>query len=107
MKSIEKRMITRYNAEQYNIFQEQATEVARQTVAMMLYALSMKGYGTKRLNMFFDWFVDVLQMPKVFGREVHTMDAMEMLTDRHGIDFGRIKLNLQSYAEYARDKRQH
>ena len=105
MRSITKRIETRYNAWQYKIFEEQVTEITRQAVAMMLYALSLNGYGTKHLNATYEMFLDILNMPKVFDKMPECDDAMKMLTEKHGIDFSRINPHFQSYAEYARENR--
>ena len=100
MKSINKRLQNSYTAAQYKIFEEQVTEITRQAIAMMLYGLSVHGYGTKRLQTVYKWTLDVLNLPKVFGKDFECMDAMQMLQDKHGINFELVNPKFQGFKEY-------
>ena len=101
----EKYMKENYEELAYHAICGQAPDITRQTVAMMLYAMSLNGYGTKRLNKAYEMFLSVLNMPKVFGKDLKCEDAMKMLAEKHGIDFSRINPHFQSYEEYARENR--
>ena len=78
----------------YQLFCEVAQDDIRQAEAVFLWAMSLHGYGTKRLQQMHRWFVDALQMPNIMGQTPAATDCMELLADRHGIDFAETIVRL-------------
>lgn len=93
----EKFIVENYNELKYETFNENLEEISQQVVAMMLYALMLHGYGETRLKRVFGWFVDVLNMPAVFGQAPSTEHCMKKLHDEFGIDFDKIKPKVEKW----------
>jgi hypothetical protein len=88
----------------YTAVQHEAPEIMRQTVAMMLYAMSLRGYGKKRLHYFYDWFCSIMNMPSnVLGKVPKTKDVMKLLTEKYEIDFSRIHAEFKPFEEWYDD----
>ena len=79
--------------------------VCKQAIAEFLWALSMNGYGAKRLNDFFEFYLTVANMPsKVLGRQVNADDVIDTVQKKFGIDFNRININYQSYEDFCKER---
>lgn len=106
----EKAKIDRYVRENYeeiiyNGMAGNAEYVSKQAVAQFLWALSMHGYGAKRLQECFEWFLAVCNMPgQVLGKTPNADDVIRLMADRYGIDFDRMQMHFQSYEEFCRER---
>lgn len=98
----EKYILQNYEQVMYEAVAHEAPYLSRQMVAMMLYAMSQHGYGTKRLNDFYQWFLDVMNMPEVFGKRIDCDNAIDMLAEKHNIDFTRLNIRFETWEEYAK-----
>lgn len=75
-------------------FKQNCDDITRQTVSILLYALSVHGYGKKRLSDIYEWFLEVLNYPEFFGKKLNT-SATEKRCAAMGIDLSRIKLEVE------------
>lgn len=79
--------------------------VAKQAAAEFLWALSMHGYGAKRLNQFFEFFLQVCNMPnKIMGQTANADDIIDHVSNKFGIDFNRINTSYQSYEDFCKER---
>lgn len=88
------------NAIKYELFCEVVQDDFRQAEAMMLYALMLHGFGTKRLQRIHGWFKDVVDFPEILGRAPSAEDCMKLLTEKHGINFEEITVRYESREHY-------
>lgn len=86
----------------YRYYDEVAEGIAQQAVAICLYALHLQGWRTKRINWAYERFLEVFNMPPVFGEKAKCEDCMAFLTKAYGIDFDRISLKKETFAEFRR-----
>lgn len=106
----EKAKIDRYVRENYeeiiyNGIAGNAEFVSKQAAAQFLWALSMHGYGTKRLHDCFEWFLAVCNMPdQILGKTSSADDVIRLMTDKYGIDFDQMQMNFQSYEDFCRER---
>lgn len=109
MKSLGKNTL-RHRAEQevkkvydelyYEAFRESAPETMRQTLAVVLYALSLHGYGEKRLKQVLEWTQAVLRLSGFLGKSCRCTDCAELLKKRYDIDLSGITPNIETWEEY-------
>ena len=73
-----------------------------QVVCMFLWAMSMHGYGAKRLNEVYGWFLEIMRMPeKVLGKKLDADDMIAHMEKKYGIDFDQLRgMKYNSYEEY-------
>lgn len=101
-KECDKYVAENLNAIKYELFCEIVQDNFRQAEAVMLYALMLHGYGTKRLQRVHEWFKEIVEMPDVLGKTPQCLDCQKLLTERHGIDFGEITVRFESRDEFER-----
>lgn len=102
---IDKYIRDNYEEVVYDAIGMNAPNIVRQTVAEFLLAMSFHGYGAKRLQDMYEWFLTVTNMPgKTLGKEVNAHDVIDTMTKKYGIDFERIQPKYQSYEEFKRGK---
>ena len=76
----------------------------QQTVALMLYAMSQRGYGKRRLHYFYGWFLSLMNMPEnSLGKVPQTKDVMKLLTEKYEIDFSKVQPRFKQFKEWYRD----
>lgn len=93
-------VVENLNSIKYDLFCEIAQENFQQAEAVMLYALMMHGYGTKRLQRVHEWFKEIVNMPDIMGKTPNCIDCQKLLTERHGIDFEEITVRFESREQY-------
>lgn len=87
----------------YEAIRDNAPFVVKQTVAEFLWALSMHGYGRKRLAEIYEWFIGMDSLPhSIMGKTLDAPQIMDLMRDRYGIDFDRIGTTYPSYEEFLR-----
>jgi hypothetical protein len=75
--------------------------IVKQTEATFLYALSLHGYGAKRLNDFHEWFCAICNMPaSIMGKENYAINTAEFMRDKYGIDFDKVRVVAPTYEKY-------
>ena len=84
----------------YDLFCEIVQDDFRQAEAVLLYAMSMHGYGTARLQRMHEWFKAAVDMPDIIGKTPHCLDCQKLLTEKHGIDFGEITVRYESREQF-------
>lgn len=89
----------------YQAVCSQAPAIMRQSEAVMLYALSLHGFGAKRLNDFHEWYCAIMNMPvNVIGKKNDMHNVLELMKSKYGIDFEKVKPDLPSFEEYQKDE---
>ena len=96
----EKHFYQNYDMLRYEAFQQNANDIIKQAIAMMLYALSLHGYGEKRLNRIFGYMLDILNMPDVLGKTPKADECMKYMNQKYHIDFDKVHVKLESLEEY-------
>lgn len=87
----------------YEAVQYAAPELMAQAIAVMLLAMSKRGYGKRRLNYFYDWYVSLMNMPSdMLGKTPSTFDAVKYVQENYGIDFDRVKPKFKEFREWYR-----
>lgn len=75
-----------------------------QSVAVFMYAMSLHGYGAKRLKEFYDWYCAIMNAPAdLLGKTPKTRDVVKLMSSKYGLDFGRVKPNFKPFKEWYRD----
>ncbi len=88
------------NGIKFSIYQETSEETAQAIIATVLYAMSLHGFGQKRLKDVIEWTDAVLQMPKVMGKRANTDHVMKYIKDKYDIDVKDLKINIMSKEEF-------
>lgn len=97
----EKYMQDNYAELAYHAVCEQAPNIMQQTEAVLLYALSLHGYGAKRLKDVHDWYCAIMGMPSdLMGKSPKMPDVQKIIREKYGIDFDRVKPRFQTFEEY-------
>ena len=89
----------------YEAVQYAAPELMAQAIAVMLLAMSKRGYGKRRLNYFYDWYVSLMNMPSdMLGKTPTTFDAVKYVKENYGIDFDRVKPKFKEFREWYKSR---
>lgn len=88
------------DAIKYELFREITQENFQQAEAVMLYALMLHGYGTKRLQRVHEWVKAIMEMPEILGKTPTCADCQNVLSERHGIRFDEITVRVESREQY-------
>lgn len=78
----------------FEIYKRTTTDTVRQTEALVLYALSLHGYGGERLRRVHAWVVEALAMGEMMGRKADTGQVLKLIAEKYGIDFGETVIDL-------------
>lgn len=91
----------------YDAISKNAGNIVRQTAAEFLKGMSLHGYGAKRLNEAYEWFLAITNLPdKLMGQTVSAEDTIAAMS-KYGIDFERIDPHYQSYEDFCREREQN
>lgn len=102
---VDKYITDNYEEVIYDAIAMNAPYVTKQAVAEFLLALSMHGYGTKRLKEMYDWYIAVCNMPgKIMGQAVNADSVINEVQSKYDIDFSQINLSYQSYEDFCRER---
>lgn len=93
-KTAQQEFLRQYEEMRCEAFKQNKDDITRQAVAVMIFALSMHGYGEKRLNRVFEWFLEFLDFPEVFGKKLTTAVA-EKKCEELGIDLNRVHVEVE------------
>lgn len=96
----EKYMKENYEELAYHAICGQAPIIMQETEAAMLYALSLHGYGAKRLKDFHDWYCQIMSMPQIMGKTPKLLDVMQVMQERYGIDFDRVNPKFPTFEQF-------
>lgn len=78
----------------FEIYKRTTTDTVRQTEALVLYALSLHGYGGERLRRVHAWVVEALSMGEMMGRKADTGQVQRYIAEKYGIDFEETVIDL-------------
>ena len=101
-KECEKYVADHLDSIKYDLFCEITQENFQQAEAVMLYALMLHGYGTKRLQRVHKQIKEVMEMPEILGKTPTCADCQKLLTELHGINFNEITVRFESRDEFDR-----
>jgi hypothetical protein len=96
-KSIKREIINNYVELRNEAIKEVSIDVMRQTVAIMLYGLSIseKGYSDDELREMFNSFVNIIKMDATInGERLRSDEITDLITNRLGIDLNEINPEL-------------
>jgi len=102
---VDKYITDNYEEVIYESVSMSAGYIVKQTAAEFLKALSLYGFGTKRLNDVYEKFLGIANLPgKIMNQQVHADAAIEAMEKMHKIDFDRINVNYQSYEDFCKER---
>lgn len=78
----------------FEIYKRTTTDTVRQTEALVLYALSLHGYGGERLRRIHAWVVEALAMGEMMGRKADTAQVQQYIAEKYGIEFEETVIDL-------------
>lgn len=82
----------------YDNWRESANDLLASGIAIVLRILELRGWHKDRLVKLFNEYVYAVSTPfEVLGREVDDKHIIESLTEKYGIDFGRIQVNCADF----------
>lgn len=87
----------------YQLFAEVVQDNFRQAYAIILFALYMNGYRSKRIKDIHRWVLVALNTREIMGKQITAESCMKFMKYKFGIDFDEIKVNVESKQEF--DKR--
>lgn len=98
MKTIPERYTVGISAQKYDeMCLNMLGEGAKQGACAVLYLLSTDQkdkWGKKRLTELFDRLNSLLQMPKIFGKDITGDDVIEYMKETYGIDADDLKVEV-------------
>lgn len=104
---VDKYITENYEEVIYEAISMNAGNIVRQTAAEFLKGMSLHGYGAKRLNEAYEWFLAITNLPdKLMGQTVSAEDTIAAMS-KYGIDFDRIDPHYKSYEDFCREREQN
>lgn len=104
---VDKYITENYEEVIYEAIAMNAGNIIRQTAAEFLKGLSMHGYGAKRLQQAYEWFLAITNLHgKPLGKSVDAEDCISAM-EKYGIDFSCIAPEYQSYEDFCREREQN
>lgn len=84
----------------YNALTANAQNIARSTEALVLYALSLNGYGKKRLQRIHKWVCGLSEIGEAMGKDVTFNDVKAHIAEKNGIDFDELTFRMPTWEEF-------
>ena len=84
----------------YNALTANAPSIARSTEALVLYALSLNGYGKKRIQQIHEWVCGLSEIGEAMGKDVTFNDVKAHMCEKYGIDFEELTLKMPTWEEF-------
>lgn len=84
----------------YNALTANAPSIARSTEALVLYALSLNGYGKERLQRVHNWVCGLSEIGEAMGKDVTFNDVKAHISEKYGIDFDELTLKMPTWEEF-------
>ena len=84
----------------FEIFKEVVQDDFQQAEAVMLYALSLHGFGSKRLQRVHEWVMAVLSMKNPLGKTPTSQDCMKYLKEMYDIDCRECTVEFEDKEHY-------
>lgn len=76
-----------------------ADEAARSVVSAVLLVLHRRKWHADKICKLYDDIIALIDMPPVFGERLSDVDVQRYITEKYGIDFGRLHLNVTVLSE--------
>lgn len=101
-KRIYKEAYTEFLKQEYKFFEDAAYSMAIFATIVALSVFHRRGRSRTYIRSFFDEMCFIFDAPPVMGKEIRMTDMQKVLEEKYGIDFDRIKLHLESEAEFVK-----
>lgn len=85
---------------QYDVFANCVDSAACSALCMAIRALEMEDLSEKTIKKFIDNFFFVAETDKVFNKEIRAEDAMKTYSEKYGIDFDKLSVNIETKAHF-------
>lgn len=89
-----------YDEYQYEVFATCADSVACGILCMSIWALEMQGKDENEIHEFIDQFMFASSTNKVFNKDVRVEDAMKQYSEKYGINFDELSVNVETKAHF-------
>lgn len=99
-KRIYKEAETAYLKHEYKFFEDSAFSMACFAAVVALSVHYRRGRSKTYIRSFFDEMCFVFDMPEHLGKGITMTQMMKFFENEYGIDFNKIKLNLESEKEF-------
>lgn len=89
-----------YDEYQYEVFATCADSTACGILCMSIWALEMMHKDENEIKAFIDQFMFAASTNKVFNKEVRVEDAMKQYSEKYGINFDELSVNVETKAHF-------
>lgn len=101
-KKIAKEAEEAYLKKEYAFFNDAAYSMAVYATCAALAVHHRRGRSKRYIRKLYDEMVLIMTVPAVFGKQITMSSVMKQLEEEYGIDFTRIKPNIESEKEFVR-----
>ena len=88
---------------EYSIFSDMSKSFASYAITTVLMTMVKRGRSKEYIQKLFDDMVFIFDTPAVMGKEIKMHDNMKMLEKEYGIDWDRVKVNVESENEFIKN----
>ena len=88
------------NEYQYEVFANCIDSAACSALAMAIRSMEMTGLSENTIKEFIRNYFFVAETNKVFNREIRAEDAMKLYSERYGVDFDKLSINIETKAHF-------
>lgn len=104
-KRIYKEAEAEYLKQEYKFFEDAAYSMAVFATIVALSVHHRRRRSKAYIRSFFDEMCFIFDAPPVMGKEIRMTDMQKVFEEKYGIDFGKIKLHLQTEKEFITETR--
>ena len=104
-KRIYKEAETAYLKQEYKFFEDAAYSMAVFATIVALSVHHRRGRSKAYIRSFFEEMCFIFDAPPIMGKEIRMTDMQKVFEEKYGIDFGKIKLHLQTEKEFITETR--
>lgn len=106
-KLIHEREKTEFAKEMYRFFRDNIQMAECFTIAAVLWSMAKKGRSKKYIKETFDDLCMMFESDNLFGKEITTTQIMKNLEDEYGIDFHRVKVNVETEKQFMKEYKEN
>ena len=88
------------NEYQYEVFANCIDSAACSALAMAIRSMEMTGLSEKTIQKFIDNYFFVAETNKVFNQEIRAEDAMKVYSEKYGVNFDKLSVNIETKAHF-------
>ena len=85
---------------QYDVFANCVDSAACSVLCIAIRALELEGASENAIKEFIDNFFFVAETDKVFNKEIRVEDAMKKYSEKYGIDFDKLSVNIETKSHF-------